>query len=165
MTPAAHSSADVQNVMKTPARKLKYFPDMISWVTEEIQTLVEEGTPPGEIVVLAPFMPDVIRFTLSNQLDKLGIPHQSHRPSRSLRDEPATQTMLTLASAAFTSWELLPKRINLALALTQAIRFGPDPLANFDGSIYRPDAADFPLDPFEAAQATETGHLCGGAAV
>lgn len=151
-TPAAHSSADVQNVMKTPARKLKYFPDMISWVTEEIQTLVEEGTPPGEIVVLAPFMPDVIRFTLSNQLDKLGIPHQSHRPSRSLRDEPATQTMLTLASAAFTSWGLLPKRINLALALTQAIE-SLDLIRSqiLTGSIYRPNAADFPLDPFESA--------------
>ena len=72
-------------------------------------------------MILAPFMSDVLKFSLSRQLDILGIPNQSHRPSRSLRDEPATQTLLTLAKTAFPDWGLPPKPVNLAYALMQAI--------------------------------------------
>jgi len=145
ITPEIHSALD------KPDRKIKYFPEMVNWVAEQIQTLIAEGTSPGEIVVLAPFMPDVLRFALGNQLDKLGIPNQSHRPSRSLRDEPATQTMLTLAAIAFPSWNLLPKRINLALSLTQAID-GLDLVRSqlLTGKIYNQNATEFPLASFES---------------
>lgn len=146
---------EIHTILVTPDRKVKFFPEMVNWVTEKIQTLIEEGTPPGEIVVLAPFMPDVLRFALSNQLNKLNIPNQSHRPSRPLRDEPATQTMLTLASIAFPSWNLLPKRIDLALALTQAIK-GLDFVRAqlLTAKIYQPKAQDFPLARFESAPDT-----------
>ncbi len=107
--------------LETPDRDLKYFPTMIKWVAEQISQLIKDGVSPGEIVVLAPFMPDVLRFSLSEQLAALDIPHQSHRPSRALRDETAAQTLLTLAAAAFPTWGLLPKRINLALALMETI--------------------------------------------
>lgn len=140
----------LKTALMSPAEKPKYFPGMINWVTDQITTLVEEGTPPGEIVVLAPFMPDVLRFALSNQLDNRGIPHVSHRPSRSLRDEPATQTMLTLATVAFPEWDLLPKRINLAFALMQVID-GLDLVRSqlLTAYIYKPRAEDFILRPFE----------------
>ena len=111
----------LQTALVAPQENPKYFPGMVQWVTSQVQSLIEEGMPPGEIVILAPFMPDVMRFALSNELDSLGIPHYANRPSRSLRDEPATQTMLTLATLAFPGWEMLPKRINLAFALMQVI--------------------------------------------
>lgn len=104
-----------------PESSNKYFPDMIRWVIDQIKVLVDSGTPPGEIVVLAPFMPDVLRFSLANQLDEMGIPNISHRPSRALRDEPVTQAVLTLAGASFPSWNLRPKRINIAFALMQVV--------------------------------------------
>ncbi len=106
---------------EAPKSNPKYFPLMVRWIVQKIAALVEQGVPPGEIVVLAPFMPDVLRFTLSNLLDEMGIPNQSHRPSRSLREEPATQTLLTLAGVAFPNWQLLPKRIDLAISLMHAI--------------------------------------------
>jgi superfamily I DNA/RNA helicase len=134
----------------TPEENPRYFPAMVNWVTGQIKHLVDEGTPPGEIVVLAPFMSDVLRFTLSNQLDELGIPHHSHRPSRSLRDEPATQTLLTLAMVAFPFWDLLPKRINLAFALMQVID-GLDLVRAqlLTAYIYNDRSEGFPLKPFE----------------
>jgi len=94
--------------LESPEGNPKYFPAMVSWVTGRIDSLInEEGVPPEEIIVLAPFMPDVLRFTLSNQLDDLGIPNQSHRPSRALRDEPATQTLLTLAKLAYALMQVI----------------------------------------------------------
>lgn len=140
----------VQSALVRPTEKVKYFPDMVRWVSEQIAGLIQEGIPPGEIVVLAPFMPDVLRFALANQLDQLGIPNQSHRPSRPLRDEPATQTMLTLAALATPDWEMPPKRINLAFALMQAIS-GMDLIRSqlLTAYLYKPRSHDFPLQPFE----------------
>ncbi len=141
----------IQSAMRIPEEKIRYFPAMVKWVAGKIKDLVDEGVPPGEIVVLAPFMPDVLRFSLSNQLDKLDIPNQSHRPSRSLRDEPATQTMLTLATLAFPEWDMLPKRINLAFALMQVIE-GLDLVRAqlLTAYVYHPESEDCLLQPFES---------------
>jgi len=119
--PSTLNFQTLEEALVTPETNPKYFPSMVQWVSEQVKDLVNQGTSPGEIVVLAPFMPDVLRFSLTHQLDQEGIPHQSYRPSRSLRDEPAAQTMLSLAAAAFPEWELKPKRINLAGALMQVI--------------------------------------------
>ena len=51
----------------------------------------------------------------------LGALARSHRPSRSLREEPAAQCLLTLAALAHPDWELPPTRFDLAYALLQAI--------------------------------------------
>jgi hypothetical protein len=111
----------IQSVLETPEGRPKYFPAMVQWVAEKVAGLIDQRTPPEEIVILAPFMPDVLQFSLSHQLNTLGIPNRTHRPSRALRDEAATQTLLTLARTAFPDWDLLPKPINLAYALMHAI--------------------------------------------
>ena len=136
--------------LHTPDRDLKYFPTMIKWVAEEIAKLIDIGVSPGEIVVLAPFMSDVLRFSLSKALDALNIPHHSHRPSRALRDETAVQTLLTLAAVSFPNWGLMPKRINLALALMEAID-GMDLVRAqlLTNPAYDQTAQAFPLKPFE----------------
>ncbi len=100
----------------------RYYPQMLSWVSEQIRYLVAEiGVEPGEIVVLAPFLSDALRFSLMNRLENAGIPVQSHRPSRSLREEPATQCMLTLAAIAHPQWDLQPAVSDVSYALRQAI--------------------------------------------
>jgi hypothetical protein len=78
------------------------------WAADEIASLIAEGVSPSEIVVLAPFMPDVLRFTLEYELGQRRVPFRSHRPSRALRDEPATRTLLTLAKLAHTAWLRIP---------------------------------------------------------
>jgi hypothetical protein len=140
----------IRSALVAPESNPKYFPEMISWVADRISGLLEENVLPGEIVVLAPFMPDVLRFALSNRLNEMNIPNKSHRPSRPLRDEPATQTMLTLARVAYHSWNLLPERINLAFALMQVID-GLDLVRAqlLTAYSYKKSDGDFPLLPFE----------------
>lgn len=144
------STGAIQDAMITPDVNIKLFPSMIRWVAEQVSTLIEDGVSPGEIVLLAPFMPDVLRFSLGEQMDALGIPHQSHRPSRALRDESATQTLLTLAAVAFPGWSLAPQRANLALALMQTID-GLDLVRAqlLTNQVYDQRVTDFPLKPFE----------------
>jgi len=95
---------------------------MLDWVAEAIAGLVHnEGAPPAEIVVLAPFLTDVLRFSLAHRLERLDVPARSHRPSRALRDEPATQCLLTLTALAHPAWHLAPSHYDVAYALVQAI--------------------------------------------
>ncbi|OGO35290.1 MAG: hypothetical protein A2W35_01430 [Chloroflexi bacterium RBG_16_57_11] len=100
----------------------RFFPQMLDWVTESIVDLVEgQGTSPGEIVVLAPYLSDALRFSLMERLRERGIPVRSHRPSRSLREEPATQCLLTLAALAHPEWGIRPSKFDVTYALMQAI--------------------------------------------
>ena len=113
-------SGDVRAVLAYEYHR--YHPQMLDWVANEIAGLVHgQGVPPGEIVVLAPFLTDALRFSLMNRLEQLGVPARSHRPSRALREEPATRCLLTLAAIAHPQWGICPGRFDVAYALMQAI--------------------------------------------
>jgi hypothetical protein len=99
----------------------QFYPQMIDWVVSRIITLIDEGTPPDEIAVLAPFVSDALRFALSHRLAQRGISIRSHRPSRPLGEEPGARAMLTLARLAFPQWQKLPEPLDVAQMLTQAI--------------------------------------------
>jgi hypothetical protein len=100
----------------------RFHPEMLDWVARQIANLVnEEGVLPSEIVVLAPFLSDALRFALSNRLEAYQIPVRSHRPSRSLRDEPVTQCLLNLVMLAHPTWAFRPTKFDVAYALVQAI--------------------------------------------
>jgi hypothetical protein len=100
----------------------RYYPQMLDWVAGEVARLVhEEGVAAGEIAVLAPFLTDSLRFSLSRRLESRRIPIRSHRPSRALRDEPATRCLLTFASLAHAQWGGAPTALQVAEALMQGI--------------------------------------------
>ena len=100
----------------------RFYPQMLDWVAEQIARLVhEEGLPPSEVVVLAPFFSDALRFSLTNRLEGYGIPVRSHRPSRSLREEAVIQSLLTLSALAYPDWGICPDRYDVTGALVQAI--------------------------------------------
>lgn len=101
-----------------------FHPEMLDEVVRTIQALIETGTPPSEIVVLAPYLSDSLRFSISNRLDAAGIPWRSNRPSRSLRDEPASKALLTLSALAHPQWKIHPAKFDVAHALMFA--FGTD---------------------------------------
>jgi hypothetical protein len=103
----------------TPTR---FYPQMLDWIAGEIRRLItEEGLPPSEIVVLAPYLSDALRFSLSQRLEELGLPWRSQRPSRSLRDEPASHCLLTLAALAHPGWGIHPTKFDVAYAFLYAI--------------------------------------------
>lgn len=102
-------------------QQTRFYPQMLDWVVGRIETLVKEGTPPAEIVVLAPFVSDALRFAFTHRMEQRGLPARSHRPSRPLSEEPAAKTMLTLARLAFPAWNLLPPPFDVAQALHQVL--------------------------------------------
>ena len=111
---------DIRQALVVEAHR--YHPQMIDWAADEIASLVnDQGVPPGEIAVLAPYLSDSLRFTLVDSLRRRGLSARSHRPSRALRDEPAARTLLTLARLAHPRWGDSPAEYDLALALTNAI--------------------------------------------
>ncbi|HET91869.1 MAG TPA: hypothetical protein ENN99_14190, partial [Chloroflexi bacterium] len=100
----------------------RYHPQMLDWVADQIAQLVhEQGVPPGEIVVLAPYLTDALRFSLMHRLELRQVPARSHRPSRALREEPATRCLLTLSALAHPAWGVRPDRFDVSYALMQAI--------------------------------------------
>jgi hypothetical protein len=99
-----------------------YYPQMLDWITKEIASLVkDEGVLPKDIVVLAPFLSDSLRFSIINRLELNQIPVKTHRPSRSLREEPVTLCLLTLAALAHPEWGFVPSKFDVAQSLMQAI--------------------------------------------
>lgn len=101
----------------------RYYPEMLDWIAGQVKELVQFGLPPGEIVILAPFLSDALRFSIIHRLEDLHIPCISQRPSRSLREEPISQCLLTLAYLAHPEWgtSLQLSKFDVAYALMQAI--------------------------------------------
>jgi len=62
-----------------------------------------------------------LRFSVMNRLEAAGIPTRSHRPSRTLRDEPASQALLTFSAIAHPEWNIHPPRFDVAYALMQSV--------------------------------------------
>ncbi len=124
-------------------KSTRFYPQMLDWVSSTIAGLVhDQGLPAGEIVVLAPFLSDALRFSLIDRLQRQGVPARSHRPSRSLRDEPATQCLLTLAALAHPGWGVCPSRFDVAYALVQSIRIGPGARPAADRDRLPPEGQD-----------------------
>jgi hypothetical protein len=100
----------------------RFFPEMMDWVADEVAGLVSsDGIPAGEIAILAPYLSDALRFSLSARFASRGITSRSHRPSRSLRAEPVTGCLLTLAALTYPEWEFRPARSDVVNALMLAI--------------------------------------------
>ncbi len=99
-----------------------YLPEMVRWVSEKVEYLIyRESVSPRDIVILAPYLSDSMRFSLIQALENKSIPLQSYRPSRSLSAEPPTLCMLTLAQLAHPNWKQIPTRFEIRNALLQSI--------------------------------------------
>lgn len=115
-TEATDTSGALEFILK------HYYPDMLDHVVDRIRSLVDDdGIPPSEIAVLAPYLSDALRFAVTHRLEAAGIPWRSHRPSRSLRDEPASRTLLTLSTLAHPQWNIRPTKFDMAHALMFAL--------------------------------------------
>ena len=108
----------------------RYYPELLDAVVNEIQSLVRrpeyvEGSSnlvsPSQIVILTPYLSDALRFSITHRLETANIPWRSHRPSRSLKDEPASHALITLAALAHPHWNIQPPKFDVAYALMQSI--------------------------------------------
>ncbi len=99
-----------------------FYPELLDAVVDEIQSLISNSlVSPSEIVILAPYLSDALRFSITNRLEARNIPWRSHRPSRSLRDEPASHALITLAALSHPHWSIHPPKFDVAYALMQSI--------------------------------------------
>lgn len=113
-------SGNIRTAMTHVAHR--FSPETAAWAAQEAARLIkQQGIPPGEIVILSPFLSDALRFALMREMEKQGIPSRTHRPSRSLRDEPSTSCLLTLARLAYPEWNLPPTRSEVREMLLQSI--------------------------------------------
>jgi superfamily I DNA/RNA helicase len=100
----------------------RFYPELLDAVANEIEQLISAfSISPSEIVVLAPYLSDALRFSITHRLEARNIPWRSHRPSRSLHDEPASQALITLAALAHPHWSIHPPKFDVAYTLMQAI--------------------------------------------
>lgn len=100
----------------------KYHPELIDAVVNETKSLISDSlVSPSEIVILAPYLSDALRFSITNRLDAENIPWRTHRPSRSLKDETASKTLLTLSALAHPHWNVHPTKFDVAQALMFAL--------------------------------------------
>jgi len=94
-----------------------FHPQMLDEVLAKVVNLLNQGLAPSEIVILSPYLSDSLRFSITNRLEAAGIPWRTNRPSRSLRDEAASKTLLTLSALAHPQWNLHPPKFDVAHAL------------------------------------------------
>ena len=100
----------------------RFYPELLDSVVDEIQSLLSNPqVSPSDIVVLAPYLSDALRFSVTNRLEARNIPWRSHRPSRSLKDEPSSHALITLAALAHPYWNIHPPKFDVAYAFMQAI--------------------------------------------
>lgn len=100
----------------------RFYPELLDSIVGEVEALiVEHHTPPSEIVILAPYLSDALRFSITNRLEARGVPWRSHRPSRSLRDEPSSLALITLAMLGHPHWNIHPPKFDIAYAIMLSI--------------------------------------------
>jgi hypothetical protein len=105
----------------------RFHPQMIDWTADQIVGLVQHHTvEPRDIVVLAPFLGDALRFAIEERLHPRNIPTRSLRPSRALNEEAVTRGVMTLAALAHPDWQIVPPPADVAQALILSIA-GLDP--------------------------------------
>jgi hypothetical protein len=127
-----------------------FHPQMLDWVADGVSRLVqEEGVPPGEIAILAPFLSDALRFSLTEKLSRYRIAVRSHRPSRELREEPAARCLLTLTKLAHPLWRRPPPPADVASTFMQSIAdLDPVRAQLLTGIVYRVRDGEPTLTPY-----------------
>lgn len=120
-SPAAPAAPSAETSPAFDLITTRFYPELLDAITAQVSAWIDAGLPPAEIVIVGPYLSDALRFALMNRLETAGIPTRSHRPSRSLRDEPAAQALLTLAALAHPHWEARPPRFDTAYALMMSL--------------------------------------------
>jgi hypothetical protein len=147
---APDATASPLEAMVLPQKEFRFYPQMIDWVAGETVRLIrDEGIPPGEIALLAPFVSDALRFSLETKLARDGVALTTHRPSRALEDEPAGRALITLAALAHPEWGIRPAEADVTAALVLSID-GLDPVRGhlLSRVVYPPNRRTIELGAF-----------------
>lgn len=116
------AAAAVKGFIRAPFRA-----EMVRGVVDQIKILVAQGVPPKDMVVVAPYVDGVLRFTMGEYLEAEGIPYAVVRRYESLREEPVVRVGLTLLALAHPDWGIqVPE--NDVVELLSGLVDGLDPI-------------------------------------
>ncbi|MGQ9497981.1 MAG: UvrD-helicase domain-containing protein [Desulfotomaculales bacterium] len=82
--------------------------DMLLAVGEKAMHLVRQGTPPGEIAFIAPYVDKMLEYTLRGLLLRDGVELRNITRSRRLIDAPYALALITVSLLAHPEWGLAP---------------------------------------------------------
>ena len=99
-------SIDYEIPFKSELNFYQYYPEMISATCEKVQSLIEEGIQPSDIVVLSPYLSDSLKFTMSEMFKSLGISTSISRPSRMYINAPEIKALMTFAKLSHPFWQM-----------------------------------------------------------
>lgn len=99
--------------------------ELLDKVAERVVRLVDAGTTPGEIAVIAPLADKVLEHTLHVHLARTSIPLNVLTKNRRLIDEPYVRALMTIALLAHPQWELDWGVPDLAQSLQLLLKIDP----------------------------------------
>ncbi|MHB0858075.1 MAG: DEAD/DEAH box helicase [Anaerolineae bacterium] len=115
-SPPKASQAPLRRAIRGQYRG-RFWISMVRWVAMQVAELVAEGVPPGEISIVAPYVSEVLRFALEEELGVREVPVRLLRPSLALADDPSIRALLVLARLAHPDWQITVQDQPLALGL------------------------------------------------
>ncbi|MEL7627352.1 MAG: hypothetical protein AAGU15_10920 [Anaerolineaceae bacterium] len=112
----------IRQTIGFPTKRLRFFPELLEELTREIE---EIRTLPGgkdkKIAILAPYVSDSLRFSLTHNLESLGLKVNVQKSSSSLMQEPVIKTLVLLSKFAHPAWQMRVSFLDTAVALTESI--------------------------------------------
>ncbi len=100
----------------------RFYPQMLETAAKEVARVIENGTPAAEIAILAPYLTDRLRFSLTELLAAKKVNTRVLRPSRTMQQESAIRCLLVLARVAHPGWQMPPLRADFTAMLSTAIK-------------------------------------------
>jgi glutathione S-transferase len=80
--------------------------EMIRWVATTCRQRLAAGTNPHQIAIIAPYVNEVMRFAIQEELRREGLSLFLLRPSSPLVQDPVVRAVITLGLLAHPDWEL-----------------------------------------------------------
>ena len=121
-SPIEIEKADARAALGDAPGSARFWPGMVKWVADHIIQLTQQGVEPRDIAVLAPYVEDILRFELQDQLSAIGVRVRALRPSRPLYDHPIVRMLVTYARLTHPEWDHLLQANALARALSFSIQ-------------------------------------------
>jgi superfamily I DNA/RNA helicase len=146
--PRAGSPPVVDAQLALEVIEAKFYPELLDEIVGRISSLIDgDAIAASDLVIVAPYLSDALSFAITSRLQAAGIAWRTHRPSRSLRDEPATRALLTLAALAHPHWDARPPHFDVSHAFMFVLKLDLVRAQLLTEIVYRP--REFSLAPFE----------------
>ena len=138
--------------LRLPEKPARFFPEMLGQTADIVSGLTRAGTPPGQIAILAPYLPSAMGFAIQQTLSAAGLQSRLLRPSIPIIENPFAQQLISLAHLAHPGWQpsldpaLVTNALSASIAGLDLVRAQLIRL-----KLCLKGGADFALLPFAAA--------------